>query len=302
MILSFHPCIEGDRNIICAGRNPDAEDLEAIKAADAVILSQGCCRPLYEMARSHCRHVFPNYDARFAYPDKIGQIELFRKTGALHPGTEIFRDVCAILNHYDRKPSKGDFNYPFVWKFSWGGEGESVFLVRSAEELNRMIEKAAVYERGGLKGFLLQELVPAEGKTVRVVVVGGTILSYWRIHEKTDQFYSSLAAGAVMDAEFDPAGRAAAEKAAMQFCRQTGINLAGFDLIFPVISDMKKSLQRPLFLEINYFFGRKGLGGSEKFYGLLRSEVEKWLAGLGFSLKAESLKKSLRAPLFQRGE
>ena len=33
MILSFHPLFEADKNIICAGRAPGAEDLAAIKAA-----------------------------------------------------------------------------------------------------------------------------------------------------------------------------------------------------------------------------------------------------------------------------
>lgn len=283
MILSFHPCIEGDRNIICAGRSPDGEDLKAIKAAHAVILSQGCSRMLYEMARDHCGNVFPNYGARFKHPGKIGQIELFQKTGAPHPKTEIFRDIYAYTSRYDGKQPKDDFSYPFVFKFSWGGEGESVHLIRSVEELARVMEKAADYERGGHKGFLLQKYIPAAGKTLRMVVVGQTMASYWRIQESKDNFYSSLSKGAVVDAFSDSVQRKAAEKAVKQFCTETGINLAGLDLIVSTLSDTETDRQGPLFLEINYFFGRKGLGGSEKFYALLRSEVEKWLAGLGLS-------------------
>jgi ribosomal protein S6--L-glutamate ligase len=257
---------------------------------------------LYEMARNNCRHVFPNYDVRFTYPDKIGQIELFRKTGAPHPKTETFPSLHAYRNRYGGKQSRADFDYPFVFKFSWGGEGESVYLVRSAEEFDRMMEKAAVYERGGVNGFLLQEYIPAGGKTLRVVVVGQAMVSYWRIQDGKGSFYSSLAKGAVVDTDSDSTGRAVAEKTVVQFCHETGINLAGFDLIFSALSGTEKEQQQPLFLEINYFFGRKGLGGSEKFYALLYSEVEKWLFGLGFSLKAEPLKKSPLAPLFQRGE
>lgn len=283
MILSFHPCIKGNRNIICAGRSPDAEDLKAIKAADAVILSQGCSRDLYEMARRHCRHVFPDYDARFGYPGKIGQIELFQKTGTPHPKTVTFRDVGAYIHRYGANQPQGDFDYPFVWKFSWGGEGDSVHLVRSAEELDRMMKKTALYERGGHKGFLLQEYVPADGKTLRVVVAGQAVVSYWKIQDGKDGFYSSLAKGAVVDAVSDPNGRAAGEKAVQKFCRETGINLAGFDLIFAALSVTEKDPQQPLFLEINYFFGRKGLGGSEKFYALLYSEVAKWLAELSLA-------------------
>ena len=58
-------------------------------------------------------------------------------------------------------------------------------------------------------------------------------------------------------------------------CAQTGINLAGFDVIF----DPTTAHPEPVLLEINYFFGRAGLGGSEAFYELLVPEVEAWLAG-----------------------
>ena len=79
MILSFHPCFNGDKNIICAGRAPTEDDLNLIRSADAVILPQGCNESLYKLAKKNCKSVFPNYDARFKYPGKIGQIELFNK-------------------------------------------------------------------------------------------------------------------------------------------------------------------------------------------------------------------------------
>ncbi len=284
MIVSFHPCIEADIDIICAGRRPDNEDLKAIRAADAVILPQGCSAELYEMARNNCRYVFPDYNARFAYPGKIGQIELFRKTETAHPKTEVFRDVKAYMDRYSGYRPPAGLDYPMVFKFPWGGEGEGVHLIRSVEALSQMLETAAVYERGGQKGFLLQEYIPTGGKSVRVVVVGKTIISYWRIQPKEDRFYSSLAAGGVIDIDSDSAGRTAAENEVIKFCHKTGVNLAGFDLIFTPVSGTKKE-RKPLFLEINYFFGRQGLGGSEKFYSLLQTEVEKWLRGLNLFLK-----------------
>jgi len=36
----------------------------------------------------------------------------------------------------------------------------------------------------------------------------------------------------------------------------------------------------PMLLEINYFFGRKGLGGSEAYYQILLAEIQSWIAGL----------------------
>jgi len=54
MILSFHPCFKGDKNIIVAGRTPAEEDIAAIKAAEAVILPQGCRESLYDATRRNC--------------------------------------------------------------------------------------------------------------------------------------------------------------------------------------------------------------------------------------------------------
>ena len=70
MILSFHPCFEADYNIICAGREPCQDDLNAIKSADAVILSQGCGKKLYYMARENCPNVFPDFNTKFKFPDQ----------------------------------------------------------------------------------------------------------------------------------------------------------------------------------------------------------------------------------------
>ena len=67
MILSYHPCFEADRNRLCAGRKPGTDDLAAMQEADAVILPQGCYESLYTMARSNCKHVFPNFDTKRAF-------------------------------------------------------------------------------------------------------------------------------------------------------------------------------------------------------------------------------------------
>jgi ribosomal protein S6--L-glutamate ligase len=68
------------------------------------------------------------------------------------------------------------------------------------------------------------------------------------------------------------------------FCSRTGINLAGFDLLF---SSRGKS-RLPLFLEINYYFGRRGLGGSERFYEILIAEIEKWIDRISLKLVRNS--------------
>jgi ribosomal protein S6--L-glutamate ligase len=276
MILSFHPLFEADKNIICAGREPGDEDLTAIQAAEAVVLPQGCYQSLYEMARANCRHVFPNYDARFRYPDKIGQIKLFRDFHIAHPASDIFLNIVSFQKGFKKRPSKISLIYPLVFKLDWGGEGETVFLIESEEGLSRIIRKTAEFEKSGQSGFLLQEYIACRNRTLRVVVIGERILSYWRIQEEEGGFYTNLGRGAVIDADAEPQLQNKAIALVKQICHKTGINLAGLDVIFPADIDDPD----PLLLEINYFFGRRGLGGSEAYYQILLGEIESWLAGL----------------------
>jgi ribosomal protein S6--L-glutamate ligase len=276
MIVSFHPIFEADKNIICAGRMPNDEDLDAIKAADAVILSQGCHRSLYELAKSNCPNVFPNYDARFKYPGKIGQIGLFRANDAPHPASELFSNVAAFQQRYTISPQNVIFDYPFVFKLDWGGEGETVYLIQSAETLQEILKKAAEFEKSGLAGFLLQEFIPSRNRTLRVAVIGQRLISYWRIQESSDGFHTNLRKGAVLNFEADPELQHNALVLVKHLCRKARINLAGLDIIFSSKTDDPD----PMFLEINYFFGRKGLGGSQAYYQILRQEIHRWLAGL----------------------
>ena len=74
MILSFHPIIEADRNIICAGRAPDENDLNAIRQATAVILPQGCSEALYRLARTNCERIFPNLDLKMSRKEEIAAL------------------------------------------------------------------------------------------------------------------------------------------------------------------------------------------------------------------------------------
>ena len=276
MILSFHPLFEADQNILCAGREPNANDLAAIKTARAVILPQGCRQSLYELAIANCRHVFPNYDARFAYPGKIGQIQLFQKKDAAHPRTKTFAALTDFRQQYGENAKDFGFEMPWVFKFDWGGEGETVFLINSRENLAEILQKAADFERSGQKGFLVQEYVPIQGRTLRVVIIGQSLISYWRIQEDTQTFMSNVLQGAHIDASFAPDKQEIAKGFVTNFCGKTGINLAGFDVIFASPNEDSK----PLMLEINYFFGRRGLGGSDAYYEILNQEIKNWLGNI----------------------
>jgi ribosomal protein S6--L-glutamate ligase len=273
MILSFHPLFAGDRQILCAGREPGAKDLAAIQTAKAVILPQGCPQRLYEMARDTCPNVFPNYDARFRYPGKTGQIRLFREIGAPHPESEIFSTLADFLSRY---PGGRYQKLPHVFKFDWGGEGETVFPVRESEQLAALLTHAAEYEKTGQRGFLIQRLVPTGGRSLRVTCIGEHLASYWRVNRRQEGFHTGIAKGAVIDARSDPDLMKRGEHLAASFGRKTGINLAGMDVVF----DTAQEPASPLMLEINYFFGRAGMGGSARYYRILCKEIDNWLKKL----------------------
>ncbi len=271
MIVSYHPLIPADRNLLCAGRAPDASDRRAMAGARAIILPQGCRQDLYRMARQQCPHVFPDYTARFAYPGKIGQHRLFMETGAAHPETDAFDSVEDFRRRWPLSHLRSAF--PLVFKFNWGGEGSGVGMVASEAALPGRIETAVRFEETGQRGFVLQRRVAAGGRVLRVAVIGDMLVTYWRVANAPNAFPINTDTGRI-----DPVGlpglQEAGKAAVAAFCVRTGINLAGFDLLFDLSAEARA--KTPLFLEINYFFGRRGLGNAEGFYPLLKRAVDRW--------------------------
>lgn len=278
MIVSYHPLFEGDIHRLAAGRDPAPDDEARIREARAVILPQGCRESWYRLAKNLCPNVFPNYDARFQYPGKTGQIRLFRESGVRHPKTRIFPGLASL-----EAESGLEFPpvpMPFVFKFDWGDEGRTVFRVAVAEDWAMVIELAGLYETTGQRGFIIQEYIPADGRSLRVAVVGNQRIAYWRVMNRGDRFAAGVGKGAEIDPDSDPELRGNAVAAANAFCRHTGVNLAGLDLLFstdPSVADTRI----PLFIEINYYFGRSGLDGSEGYYRLLIREILAWLEAIG---------------------
>ena len=268
-VLSMHPVIEGD--VFFWERGVwDRELFLAVKNAGAVILPQTVSRELYSLCRKLCPHVFPNYDMRFQWEGKIGDTMAFWTYGMNHPRTLVFPKVESLLgdhpqmaHHVPELPP-----YPFVLKGAHGGEGNQVWLVESKEELAGKMHMLLQHELHGSCGFVVQEYLPSLDRDLRVVVIGNRILSYWRTGKG---FLHNVARGGAIDSESDPEKQEAGREKVRHFCRLSGINLAAFDLAFP------PGEREPVFLEINYTFGRTGLGGSENFYLLLQEAVEKWL-------------------------
>jgi ribosomal protein S6--L-glutamate ligase len=226
------------------------------------------------MARENCLHVFPNYDARFQYPGKTGQVRLFRETNTPHPETEIFRNTSDFRTLY---PDDAYPAFPIVFKFDWGGEGDTVFLLQTPSDLKDLLQHADRCEASGQHGFLLQKYIFSGNRSLRVAVIGERTFSYWRTHAVEDRFHASISKGAKVDLTSDPVLKQKAEELVADFCRRTLINLAGLDVIIAE----EDSRKPPLLLEINYFFGRVGLGGSEAYYRVLRKEMRRWLKCVG---------------------
>jgi len=268
-VLSMHPVITGDAFYWDRGIW-DKDLFAALQAVHAVILPQTVAKELYFLCTKMCPHVFPNYDMRFKWEGKVGDTLAFWTYGMKHPHTLIFPKVETLrgdhstMNH--RVPDLPPF--PFVLKGAYGGEGSQVWLVENEADLGAKLQILLQLELHGRSGFVIQEYLPTQGRDLRVTVIGSRTYSYWRTAQG---FLHNVAQGGTIDAESDQDLQAAGREQVRQFCRRSGINLAAFDLIFPA------GETEPVFLEINYTFGRTGLGGSEKFYDLLRDAVDRWL-------------------------
>ena len=270
-VLSYHPGVEGD--LFCWERGSvDLEELDRIRRARAVILPPTVSREFYYLVRHHCKAVFPNYDLRFQWEGKVGDAMLFWSYGAPHPKTRIYPRVEAlvqshpVMGYHTKAP-----DFPCVVKASTGGEGVYTWLVRKQDELDDVVHRLKALELERWYGFVVQEYLPGLERDLRVVVIGEEIRSYWRVNPG---FHKNVARGGEIDVESDPELQAIGRKAVAELCRCTGIDLAGFDLVFPEGKNV------PLFLEINYTFGLSGLGGMQGYQSLLQKAVARWLAQL----------------------
>lgn len=277
MILSFHPCLVADIQIILGDRALGPEDLSLIGRADAIILPQGCSPALYRACRRAHALVFPNYDARFQYPGKAGQSRLFEEMRWPHPETRIWpsveewRDSCkqtGVLPH----------RLPFLLKADRSHEGEGIFVIRDGTTLEPALTSLHRFERSGAYGFISQGLIASEGNVLRAVVMGKKAVTYWKRAASQGEIITTISKGAWLDGEWRPDLQEKGKRAARRFSEESGINLAAMDFVFP-LADPDPN---PLILEINYYFGRRGLGGSLRYYRLLYRAVQEWLEEGGF--------------------
>ncbi|HEJ84198.1 MAG TPA: hypothetical protein ENO25_06475 [Desulfobacteraceae bacterium] len=284
MILSFHPCIDADLQIILGDRPLDSGIREAIQNADAVILPQACPQHLYEVCIAKGAHLFPNYSVRIRYPGKIGQAQMFRDLGLFHPKTRPWESVKQFKDAH-QKPTDMPHGIPFLIKEDSRHEAEGTFLIENLKVLKETLNHLSLRENSVNAGFVTQEYVPCEGHVLRAVIVGKSIVTYWKRPNQPGQKITTISHGAIIDHDWKPDLQEKGRASARKLIEKTGINLAAVDFVFPMsIEDPE-----PLFLEINYYFGRRGMGGTEAYYRLLYEAIQDWLAQIGMDPQAVKL-------------
>lgn len=272
MIVSLNPCLDADEYLLPGSRPLTREELDLISKARAVLLPQGCSPALYKACAAAGPALFPEYGPRFAFPGKIGQSLLFELHRLPRPLTFRWRSPDEFLRARSSGES-GGHGLPFIVKKDSGHEGAGVFLVQDEQSLAAAIN--AVCRDGGM-GFVTQNFVPPGGAVLRVVIIGERTFSYWKRSSGGDNVIVTIARDAAIDHRWKPELQAAGGKLCRRLASSTGINLAAVDVIFALDEPPE-----PLLLEVNYFFGRRGLGGSENYYRLVLEAARQWVSKLG---------------------
>jgi ribosomal protein S6--L-glutamate ligase len=274
MILSFHPCFVADAQIILADRPLGAEDRRVIRNADAIILPQSCPLPLHKACTNSEAHVFPDYKLRFRYPGKVGQSILFEKLRIPHPATKRWPSVKRFRD-YLKEESATPHEMPFFLKADKSHEGDGVLFVTDRNSLETALAR---WEKAGSEGFISQELIPCRGSALRAVVLHKKIITYWKRSDPSQGVIATVSHGSRVDKKWKPDLQEKGRAQAQWISEETGINLAAFDFVF----DLDHPDPQPYILEINYYFGRKGLSGSLRYYRLLLKAIREWLKENGF--------------------
>lgn len=263
--LSMNSLVELEKNL------PNLAPLEApevthmIRAARGVVMPRGITRKRYRKIASMAQNWFPNLDAKYDYSGKTKQIILFQRLKIRHPRTVLYPNPRVLL---DAEKWMLPLDYPFVLKGDNGGGGSTVFPVYCRNDLLRGLQRLPPEEP-----LLIQRWVDHGGMDLRVVVVGAKMVSYFRVGG--GNFYNNVCRGGRLRTEIFPELQEQGMAAVASLSRLAGINFAGFDLMFPDAGP-------PVFIEINFNFGRKGLGGTPGFRRLFKEAVDLWQQGIAY--------------------
>jgi len=220
-------------------------------------------RQVAELAPNH----FPRLGPRYLYRGKASQIRLFQELDLPHPQTVVYDNPTQALRACHRT---GLPFSPCVLKGDRGGGGSAVFPIHTWADFEGCIQQLPPAEP-----VLLQEFVNHEGMDLRVVIVGQMTKSYFRVGN--GNFYNNVAQGGRIEHDLYPQKQLLGRQMARSLCSDAGIDVAGLDLMFP-------AHKSPLFIEINFLFGRKGIGGRLGYDRLFRQAVQEWINTSGLSM------------------
>lgn len=278
MILSFHPCFDADVQIVLGSRPLDSNHLQLIRQAEAIILPQALRANFYRACSASDAFLFPDYEMRFRYPGKTGQSLMFRDFGLPHPHTVLWK---TLENFKKKYPSTKTHPHkkPFLIKTDNSHEAEGVYLIKDDHSLSQALSALELRAKSDPSGFITQDYVPSNGNVLRAVIIGKKIFTYWKRPGRPGQVITTISRGAVIDHHWRPGLQAKGQDQARSLSKGTRINLAAIDFVF----DFSDKRAEPLYLEINYYFGRRGLGGTKKYYRLFYRALQDWLKETGLN-------------------
>ncbi len=260
--VSFYPRIPLDENLSIFEPLHDSNVQLLLTQAAGVLLPPYIPPWRYHDITRLAKEWFPRLGARFIYQGKIKQIDLFRRLGVSYPETRTFNNPSHLMDHLQRFGSP--WEYPLVLKGDKGGGGSTVYPIYCSSDISRHLVKLPTHEP-----VLLQKWVEHGGRDLRVVIYGTQAISYFRVGD--GHFYNNVCRGGRIDHELCPEQRRTGMQAVLEFCQRAYIDIAGFDLMFPDNS-------QPVFIEINFHFGRKGLGGFSGHQKKVQQAVKHWRA------------------------
>ena len=263
--LSMNHLVPLEENLPNLAPVDDPAVARLIRFARGVVMPRAVTEKRYRKIAAMAQDRFPNLDGRYSYYGKTRQALLFRRLKVRHPRTVVYQNPQSLM---DAEGKALILDYPFVLKGDTGGGGSGVFPVTCRNELLNGLERLPSREP-----LLIQKWIKHGGMDLRVVVIGARVVSYFRVG--SGSFYNNACRGGRIHPDIFPELQNSGIAAVARFSHLTGINLAGFDLMFPDNGP-------PVFIEINYNFGRKGLGGTPGFRRLFQEAVGLWQQGIAY--------------------